>query len=753
MADGSAPATLLDIGEIAAALRVTKRSAERRAQREHWPYTERTGKGGTARLYALADLPAGVQASVNKHLAIRAASQASASPDYQAGRKIGRELAISERMETTLQHRQQEAGAAAAAGLTGAARERMQARLDVLSRLSAFAARRNMGNQQTLEEFSAAYAAGEIEVNANTRAVLGDSVSPISLWRWRKTVKTQGPAALAGSYGNRAGTGKIESAAAVREFVIGLMADKPHITAAVLYQVLLANFHGQALPSARSVERFMVRWKTDNAAAFQRLTNPDAWKSQRMVAFGNLDDGIVRTNQLWMLDSTPSDIHLLDGRYTIVGAIDVATRMAAMHLSKTSSAEAVCQLLRRQILDWGVPEALKMDNGRDYTSERVAHALVGLGIEPKFSAPFSPWEKGNVERLFRSFSHGLLELLPGYLGHNVAEAQEIRARQAFSERLFKKNAVIEVKLTAADFQHFLNRWCTEYYAHRPHKGLDGATPFQRRAALNSTIRQIADPRALDLLLAEGGQRVVGKKGIRIDGLTYISADLATLVKEPVRVLKDDNDLGRIVVYHNDAFVCVAECPEVAGVSRQEIAIEAKARQSKAAQAAQRELKAQARKIDTRQLVQDVLDRKAADAAALVAFPAPNVVHITPALDAASTAADALDGVTINPSPVTTLADVAVQSKVLRMEQMADDGADARFREALSVLITPEAERNDIQRVRLRRALESNEFQARWMCFTDFGPASFQLPDDYLVLMPDGALYHRFKEAQLLFAGD
>ena len=121
-----------------------------------------------------------------------------------------------------------------------------------------------------------------------------------------------------------------------------------------------------------------MAWKRANAELFLAVTNPDAWKNKKLVAFGSYAEGVTRANQLWMLDSTPADVQLLDGRHSILGVIDVATRRARLVVSKNSTAEAVCQLLRRAILDWGVPDTVKMDNGRDYASERVAGVLVGL---------------------------------------------------------------------------------------------------------------------------------------------------------------------------------------------------------------------------------------------------------------------------------------------------------------------------------------------------------------------------------------
>src|SRR5690606_36912574 len=208
-----------------------------------------------------------------------------------------------------------------------------------------------------------------------------------------------------------------------------------------------------------------------------------------------------------------------------------------------------------------------------------------LDIDQLVSAPFSPWEKPFVERGFRTFAHGFEELLPGYCGHNVAEAQELRAQASFAERLFKKNAVVDIRLTAAELQDFCDRWCRDMYEQDEQEGLDGQTVFERVSSWRHPIRRISDERVLDVLLAEApdghGGRTVTKKGLRVDGLVYIAPELATLIGERVQVLYDPADVGRVVVYHSEQFVCVAECPEVSGVSRREVAIEASKRQREA----------------------------------------------------------------------------------------------------------------------------------------------------------------------------
>lgn len=756
MADGGMAGGAVDAVAVAEAQRVSKRAVEIRAIKEGWPYESRAARGGQKRFYSVGLLPTDVRDALQRHRAIASAASdqlAQRTPAFEQGQRLARRITIVDQVTATAQQREFELGAVAAVGLSGKCRERMQAKLDLIARLGTFAKARAIGVCAAMVEFCDAYNSGALTVPLTVRMHTGANLHPATLRRWKRDLKARGPAALAGDYGNRAKTGVIDTNADLRDFAIGLVIDKPHIDGTALHTAIETRFKGAKLPSERTTQRWLTQWKKDNAEALLSVANPDAWKNKYKVAFGNLDDGIVRANQLWQLDSTPGDIQLVDGRYNIIGAIDIATRRLKLHVAKTSTAEAVCSLIRRAILDWGVPEAVKIDNGADYASKRVERALQGLQIEPNFSQPFSPWEKGNIERAFRTFSHGILELLSGFIGHNVAEAQALRAGESFADRMFKKNTITTIKLTAAELQDFCDDWCDVLYAHAAHDGLKGETPFQRAASLRHPVRRIGNVRALDLLLAEApdgnGMRTVSKKGIKLDRTWYIAPELHALVRQPVQVLYDQADAGRVVVYHQGEFVCIAESPELLGVSRQEIAIEGRIQQNAAVKETRRAFKALKRKANTTDIAWEILARKREEAAQLAAFPAPNVLHLTPNLEAAAEAAEALDTsrAPTTPAEPITIAHLANLRDVMRGEQAQNETAEDRFRRALRALMKPEGERDDLERRFLQNHTQSSEFRARWGMFEEWGPSAFHLSDDFAALLPDGPAFDRLARAQ------
>lgn len=759
MADGSSIAREFDIRQIAAALRMTKRSAERRAIKENWSFFERQGRGGKRRIYGVSDLPKDVREALNYSAAISAARISKPSADFIAGQSISRRIALKEKIDEQAARRIREAGLARAAGLRGRARRRMEIKLDLLARVDSFAAHQGLGICAAREGVCAAIADGQIQLPDDASELIGSDVSPASLGRWQRTLLTQGAAALAGDYGNRKGSGAIESQPDLRDFALGLLTDKPHTTAKNMHRAICARFSGSALkiPTERTVARFLSRFKSEQPQLFTAISNPDAWKNRYMSAFGSASEGIDRLNQRWEFDSSPADLMLTDGRHTLVQIVDIWSRRRLFHVAKSSSSAAVCCAIRRAILAWGVLEEAKIDNGQDYVGERVTRTFKSLGVDVLVSPPFSPWKKPFVESGFKIFAHGIMELLPGYLGHDVADQQAIRASKSFAERLFKKNEVIDIRLSSAELQTFCDRWCRDLYEHEAQSGLNGKTVHERVASWTGEVRRITDERVLDLLLAaapdNNGGRTVTKKGIRIDGLTYIAPELHGMVGERVQALFDERDVGRIVVYHNEAFCCVAECPEVLGVSRAEIAAEA-ARQRKHGIAAQRaemrRLKAAAK---TRDIAWEILDQKARENAAHATLPlAENVEHLTPAIEAARQAADAKTSFEKEVDREYFVASTEAAAN-MRRPQIEEETAEQRFKWALDQLLLAPEDRTEFDRRRLSTYRETSEFSGRWLVFQGFGRSAFptlDLGEAYDALLEDGALAHRYRELEQLY---
>lgn len=493
-------------------------------------------------------------------------------------------------------------------------------------------------------------------------------LNPDSFKRWLYDYEEHGVIALVDDYGKRAGQSVIERNEELKRYVLGFMLRYPLANAGKVKQAIAAEKPLLDIVSERSIDRYMESWKAHNAQLWLYVTHPDKWKSVYMPAYGSHTDTIVRLNQLWEMDSTPGDWLLTDGRHSVVGVVDLYSRRLSFHVSKTSSAQAVCLAFRKAVLAWGVPETVRTDNGKDYTSERIDTVLRDLEIVQELCVPFASEEKGTIERHLGTMLHGLLELLPGFSGHNVAEAQRIRAMKSFAQRIMTPDEVVEVAMSAHDLQQALDRWATVIYAQSPHSGLNKRTPNQQAALYGGSIRRIDDERVLDMLLAEiAGTRTINKKGIRFEGRDYVSSALSIHTGKEAVLKYDDADMGKLFVYVEGEFIGVAECADLLGISRAEVATVSK-------QAVKKELSRQAKALKqykkevAKDIVDLVIEHRIENSDNVEFFPRPAKEHSTPALQQAAIAAG-VSVATHSVSPVTvTTEDRAKVLEFLTMEK-------------------------------------------------------------------------------------
>lgn len=714
---------LCTIREIAGVLNVHASSAKRRAAKERWPYTEATGRGGKRRLYPLDQLPPEVRTKLARQSLNEKAREAS-----EAGHTEGRAAAITHAIDTAAVQRIKEQGLAKLAHLVGKARDRAESKLELLSMLNIYTRDSGLQPSKALQSFCHLYNHCEIEVPEKIRAFV-KHIHPATIYRWRKSLDTEGATGLRGHYGHRKGSSKIDRQPELQKFCIAMLTDFPHTSAANLMDAMRARFADSVIdiPSKRSVERWVASWKDENAQLFTAISNPDEWKNKYMLAMGSASEDITRLNQKWEFDSTPADVMLIDGRHSLIGIIDIWSRRTELLVSKTSKSTAVATTIRRAILNWGVPEVAKTDNGADYVSNHVRRVFDSLDIEQDISNPFSPWEKPHIERFFRTFSHGLMELLPNYIGHNVSDRQAIEARRSFADRLMKKGGEpVEINMTSTELQRFCDRWLESVYHMREHGSL-GMSPFQKANSYTGEIRRISDERVLDILLAEApgdGTRTVRKKGIYIDNIQYIAPELGAYVGMRVKVLHDPDDLGKIYVYGEEGFICVAKS-DYAGISRQEVAAVGKQIQKAQVQEAKRKLKASTRKLKTKDIAEEILSRQAEQSESLVEFPRPFAEHTGDAITAAGDTLNFLDTEQDDYIPPVDEAAIQRVQKIMREEQLQDETEEDRFRRWIRLEESNEQACETDQHWKQQYEATS-EFRGRKLLYDEFGSTAFQV---------------------------
>jgi transposase InsO family protein len=498
-------------------------------------------------------------------------------------------------------------------------------------------------------DFADAYNAGAIVVTAAARQLIPE-VSARTLRRWAAIYNDRGVAGLEPNYRKRSST--IASDPQLYNLVVAIIQRHPtHVRAPWIRRAIQARLGDDAAPSLRTIERFVDRFRREHPAMIARLANPDGWKAKFAVSVGDMSAGIVRVNQRWEIDGTPSDVICTDGRYHLNAVIDCRSRRIVAELSPTASAAASSSLLLKAFGRIGIPDLIITDWGKEYVNQRLTRAMVRLDIDFRMVArPYSGDLKPFVERGQQTVLHSFFATLPGFAGHSVADKQAIRARHAFGERRGERRNQVKlfnVRLTAADLQRLIDQYLDDQYAHDKHSGLLGRTPFEVFAEADAAgqVKRV-ESETLRLLLGESGEAVIGRAGIRVRGVSYWSHDLIPFIGQRIEWIILD-DAGRIAVFDaQGGFLCIAENPDRAGLDRQALAI--------AAKAIEREHYARAI-ADTRKLIkqsrvgtlyQEILDHSSARAAlARAAAPDTSNVVAMPyqaaAIPAARAAIDAL----------------------------------------------------------------------------------------------------------------
>ncbi|MGE0333203.1 MAG: DDE-type integrase/transposase/recombinase [Ramlibacter sp.] len=598
----------------------SERRAREAAARMGLPSRPRSGRGGGLE-YAVDALPAPAR--------LEWAARFAAANDDQA---------VQASIPTATQARAQATRDAAL--VTGWQKDRQDAIARVLVLFQRFWASFGGPLTPALHAFCHSWKTGRIQADAASLERF-PSISFSTLRAWHLGVKERGLAAITPREHHRKGQYQA-LAGEVGNAVLATLLAKPHISAQAIYEDLQTRFQG--LPSDRAFRRALSYWKSQNAQLLEGLTNPDGWRNKFMSAAGDMREGITAPNQQWQMDSTTGDVMLADGkRHAIIGVIDVYTDRRMFMVARTSRSGAIMSLIRRAIAAWGVPQAIKTDNGKDYTAAQLEAALLGLAIEHPLCDPFSPHQKPFIERAIGNLMKRHFELLEGYIGHSVAERKGIEARRSFSERLFDKSTETELRLTPEQLQASIDEYCDKLHA-TPRKALQGRTPNQMAAGFQPSM--VAE-RALDVLLAPGsagGVRTLTKKGLKIENGWYNHKLLGGMEGQEFQFKVDEANQGRCWVFDlSGQYICEAIDFKSLGISSAEVAATRKAHQRQVLSQQKRDLKALTRKFDKNAAVaviqQQRTDQAIASADNVVAIVRPPLEHTSPTI-ASITAAGA-----------------------------------------------------------------------------------------------------------------
>lgn len=631
----------------------TDRRVRSRAEKEGWQCQKRAGTKGFE--YHRSSLPLETRRALAKREAEAIAK--SDAPAIAAGRAMAR-LATGQPERRAVAN-----GIRQLVTMAPHKRERAEARATIVQALERFCAPYAEVRQRVKGEqaFVDAYNRRELDLPAEVYAQV-QSVSFASLRRWGKTLETEGVAALAGRYHNER-QHKVAENPDMADFLKGLVTAKPHLANKwnqlhrLLAIYVAKNGLAWEVPSASSLRRWLTGWLKEHEVAFTFATNPKKYNDKYRTAVERMYPWVNAPNDVWEFDSTPVDALLTTGRHSIIAVIDAFTRRVRLLVSPTSSSEGICLLLRKTLLGWGAVNEgglVRTDNGSDYVSKRTTAICTLLGLEISRANAYSGWEKPFIERFFRTLSHGLVELLPGYIGHNVADREVIEARKEFAKRLEEKRKPehekdgFDLRMTQAELQQLLDDWVDAYYHRQPHdgEGMNGRCPDEVYRESRYQPRAIEDADALDVLLNFVGEATVLKGFIKLGGLRYTAPELLEhgWKGQRVQVFQDPNDVGRAFVYRKGSWeerVEVADAQLLGRDINPEQYRTKKKEDAKALRAFRREMQNLAKTFGVDHLHQDVVNHFTEQAKALAELPTGHREHGNEAIRALGDVANRL----------------------------------------------------------------------------------------------------------------
>jgi putative transposase len=149
-------------------------------------------------------------------------------------------------------------------------------------------------------------------------------------------------------------------------------------------------------------------------------------------------------NQCWSADFM-SDALWCGRRFRTFNLIDDYNREAlTIDVDRSLPAGRVVRALDRAAAWRGYPKKLRVDNGPELTSVRLADWADDNDVELEFTEPGRPMQNGFVERFNRTYRTEVLDL---YIFKKLKEVQEIT-----------------------------DNWVIEYNEERPHESLGNLTP-------------------------------------------------------------------------------------------------------------------------------------------------------------------------------------------------------------------------------------------------------------------------------------
>jgi len=423
---------------------------------------------------------------------------------------------------------------------------------------------------------------------AYIRKVLADDgrkLTMAQLYRWRKAYRRGGSEALKDGRWVKPWKAK---------------ADEPMLVEAERLW-LAGPISGQVaweMATAKAIEQGWRTWSYRKTAQYLRQQTPEADRIIRRVgkkAFTNEAEAFIERDYstLTALELVNGDHHLCDvfvkvgerlnkktgelepvhARPWLTAWQDCASRKIVGHVIRAADpdTDVILLSLRRMILEYGAPESIAVDCGKDYSSyalhgstkkqrltnrpemdaTRINGTFATLGIKAHNVQPYHGQSKP-IERFFGTMEDRFGKLWPTYFGNKPENRPEC----------FQANLDAGKAPTLEEFIEAFDAWVSQDYNGRAHFGdsMEGKSPNQVYADRLTTIRTMEES-LLDVLLQKQSKPVtVTQNGVTWNNLHYgqYEPGLKKWLGKKVTLRVDPADVSRVTVWQlNGKFICAA----------------------------------------------------------------------------------------------------------------------------------------------------------------------------------------------------
>lgn len=273
----------------------------------------------------------------------------------------------------------------------------------------------------------------------------------------------------------------------------------------------------------------------------------------------------LASNSCWVSDHHLADVFVKTPRGKVVrpwitAFQDAKSRKIVGILVRSVSPDstAIKQALRIGIGEYGIPEEIYTDNGKDYLSSELdpdsANSVLNiLGIHKRRAKPYHGQSKP-IERFFGTLEDRFGKLFYSYVGSDGKERPE--HMQKLKKDLEKDSNIPTIE----NYTELLNNYINEYNgtAHSGN-GMDGKTPDEiYYNSFSKPAQMISDDNVLKILFGNSKECKVSNSGVRVCGINFMCEDLIDLLNKKVIAKYDPNDLGKVYIYTKEGkFVCQA----------------------------------------------------------------------------------------------------------------------------------------------------------------------------------------------------